>query len=321
MPWHIGIDEAGYGPNLGPLVMTSVACHLEDGLDGSNLWDRLKSAVRRPHEPEDDRLLIEDSKLVYTPKDGLAALETGVLGTVLFPEKPRRFCLADCLCRVAPTSPAELADEPWFVGRTALPLVVKRRSLQRVAQLFGETCSVTRVRWGLVRSVIICTGRFNRLLKQWNNKAAILGQALAELLTANLSLNGDSEPAIFCIDKHGGRNNYAAMLQDAVPDGFVMAGEESAECSSYRIVGLPRDVHITIRPRADTSHFCVALASMVSKYLREALMHEFNGFWQQHVEGLKPTAGYPKDSRRFYKAIRPAIKRLGLAEQAIWRRR
>ena len=24
MPWHIGIDEAGYGPNMGPLLQTAV---------------------------------------------------------------------------------------------------------------------------------------------------------------------------------------------------------------------------------------------------------------------------------------------------------
>ena len=30
MPWVVGIDEAGYGPNLGPLVQAAVALHLPD---------------------------------------------------------------------------------------------------------------------------------------------------------------------------------------------------------------------------------------------------------------------------------------------------
>jgi hypothetical protein len=60
---------------------------------------------------------------------------------------------------------------------------------------------------------------------------------------------------------------------------------------------------------------------MASKYLRELLMLEFNRFWQEHVPGLKPTAGYPGDAARFLGAIRPAAERLGIAETALWRRK
>src|SRR5262249_13611948 len=123
------------------------------------------------------------------------------------------------------------------------------------------------------------------------------------------------------VDKHGGRNTYAAMLQDALPDGLVVAREEGMARSVYGVLGLPRDVRLTFQPRADGEHFCVALASMAGKYLREVLMHEFNQFWLEQVPGLKPTAGYPGDAGRFWEAIRPAAERLGLPEAAVWRRR
>src|SRR5437016_4219233 len=34
MPWLIGMDEAGYGPNLGPFVMSAVACKVPEGPAG-----------------------------------------------------------------------------------------------------------------------------------------------------------------------------------------------------------------------------------------------------------------------------------------------
>ena len=60
---------------------------------------------------------------------------------------------------------------------------------------------------------------------------------------------------------------------------------------------------------------------MLSKYLRELLMLEFNRFWQARVPGLKATAGYPGDAERFYAAIRPAVRDLGLDDNALWRRK
>ena len=43
----------------------------------------------------------------------------------------------------------------------------------------------------------------------------------------------------------------------------------------------------------------VALASMLSKYLRELHMLVFNRYWNSYEEKLKPTAGYVLDARRF----------------------
>src|SRR5579871_3816554 len=77
MAWLIGIDEAGYGPNLGPFVMTSVACQVPDELVGANLWQVLRSAVRKQGEADDGRLVIDDSKAVYSTARGMLGLERG----------------------------------------------------------------------------------------------------------------------------------------------------------------------------------------------------------------------------------------------------
>ena len=62
-----------------------------------------------------------------------------------------------------------------------------------------------------------------------------------------------------------------------------------------------------------------ALASMAAKYLRELSMHAFNAFWCGHVADLKPTAGYPVDARRFKAAISNTQRKLGIADEVLWR--
>ena len=90
---------------------------------------------------------------------------------------------------------------------------------------------------------------------------------------------------------------------------------------SHEVQGLGRTVHITFCVEADGGEMTVALASMVSKYLREALMSEWNAYWQKEVPDIKPTAGYPGDARRFYDEILPALRRMDLKEDQVWRKR
>ncbi|HKB01346.1 MAG TPA: hypothetical protein VKD90_03960, partial [Gemmataceae bacterium] len=81
MPWRVGLDEAGYGPNLGPLVLSSTACHVPDGAPRC-LWKLLAAAVRKADHEADGRLLIDDSKKVNEGPTGLAKLEAGVLAVL-----------------------------------------------------------------------------------------------------------------------------------------------------------------------------------------------------------------------------------------------
>src|SRR5262249_46622254 len=107
----------------------------------------------------------------------------------------------------------------------------------------------------------------------------------------------------------------------ALPDGVVLATEEGMARSAYDVRGLGRDVRLTFQPRAEAEHFCVALASMASKYVRELCMAEFNRFWLERGPCRRPTAGYPGDGAGLWEAVRPEVGKLGLAEAQVWRRK
>lgn len=317
MPWIIGIDEAGYGPNLGPLVMTSAACRVPAERVGCNLWELLANTVRRPEEPADERIVVGDSKLVYTSARGLGDLETSVLAVFL--SRFLRARLEQLLECISPNHLPDVRSEPWYTGETRLPAQADLRGCRDLSFQFESVSRRHGICWGPVWSVVVCPSRFNECLSRWGSKGAVLSESLALLLRANVE--GTDEPLHVVIDKHGGRNTYAALLQHALPEGIVVAREEGNARSVYDVLGLPTELRITIQPRADGEHFCVALASMVSKYVRELLMGEFNAFWLRHLPELRPTAGYPGDAARFFKAIKPVMANLGLAESVLWRER
>jgi len=315
MPWVVGIDEAGYGPNLGPLVQAAVALRLPDGDPAG--WETLRPVVRRCGEKADGRLLIDDSKQVYT-RHGLAALERGVQAALLLMEST----VGDLLRRSAlPGVHEELTGEAWYDPAEPAPVAADPGTVFADFDAFAKR-SEAGAGFGAPAASVVPAPRFNRVCDENGSKAVVLSHGLAELIPAALGgMRRDGEPVVIQCDKHGGRNYYAAMLQEAFPDGWIVPERESADESRYRVELLDRPVTITFRPRAEADSVAVALASMLCKYLREVCMRQFNRFWAVHVPGIRPTAGYPGDAKRFFEEIRPAMAKLGLTDDQVWRKR
>ena len=160
-------------------------------------------------------------------------------------------------------------------------------------------------------------GRLSRRVQRGRGRYGIKGEALSRWtlgLVARLIAPLGDEPISVVCDKHGGRNHYLPLLVDFFPEPFIEANGEGRQRSVYRFGPPKRRVEICFQAKGE-SHLPTALASMASKYLRELAMRAFNAFWCARVPGLRPTAGYPQDARRFRDEIAAVQRELGIEDR------
>ena len=311
----IGTDEAGYGPNLGPLVISATAWHVPDELGDTDLFDVLGSAISR--ESSEGRIAIADSKMLYKPGQGLAALERGVLASLAASGHvaQRWRDLWPALC---PTVDSLLDDVPWYAEYDEpLPVDEDPQQIHALANCLKTALNEAGVSLQCVRAAAVFPSRFNRLLDCHTSKGAALSDETLGLVQDVLDCCPASQVWIRC-DKHGGRNRYGPLLQSRFPDHLVEIRREGRGESIY--CWGPKSRRIEIRFVAKCEFYLpTALASMVAKYLRELAMRAFNAFWHDRVTDLRPTAGYPVDAKRFKQEIRQMQTDLGIADRILWR--
>ena len=384
----VGTDEAGYGPNLGPLVVGASCWQIEtdaafgDGFlafgdppapDGAkpDKKKKKKSAPTGPtlfdldtdrDAPEATRRLIErlnaglapiadrkgifplvDSKKLYGASKSLAALERSFLlaAALIDANALTGASFRSVLQRVA-REPKDGPAPPWEDGfDAALPLDPKTGAASGLLETLPQIrarLDAEKIALADISARRVQPGEFNALVDRLGLKSDLIANVTlsAAVETVARTSGAEKEPVyVVLCDKLGGRDRYAPILAERFPGAELRVLKESREASVYRLVaetGRDRtDASVAFRaPVKLEFHFTAkgesnaptALASICAKYFRELSMKAFNDYWRAAVgPGLAPTAGYPVDALRFRADVDAARVKLGVSEDAFWRKK
>lgn len=326
MAFLAGVDEAGYGPFVGPLAIGYSLFRAP--ASEQDFWPILAPAAVRKAERRagsgaraDRRLWLDDSKIVHQGPHGRARLERSVAA---FRElaAPDRADLESWISEAPAGDPRLLRASPWHtdlpgrlcpaadLGRARLDAAALRRALDAAGCAlagFGARAAPAN--------------EWNRALgAHRNNKGEAHFALTMEVVRHLLAITGTA-PLRIELDRHGGRMRYAAPLQSFLAADAVETHGENEAGSAYTLRFGARAVQLRFSEGADGRHAPVALASLAAKQTRERLMDLHNGWFGARLPGLAPTKGYALDGRRWLREVEPRLAELELAADCVRRDR
>ncbi len=311
----VGIDEAGYGPLLGPLTVGAVWIEVKGDYEPRRIWDALGVTSG-----------IADSKKVLGHRNMAAGEETilALLSTLKIEALTRRDLFDQLL--LAPPNIESDAQAPWscglsdaFARRACRPddtdiprwgaMPDEDRVLELRSRLRAADC-----RLGGASVISLCPGRFNDALERGANKASINWSLFSQQLQHIRSWLG-TEGFAAC-GKLGGRHRYGGLLMDL---GLSVPLEEGRARSAYDVDGFGR---VEFLRSAEDAHPPVAMASMLAKLVREHVLDQWHQMFRVEVGDLTTCSGYHDPvTRRYVERTVEARRRLGIPDRCFLRNR
>ena len=281
--FRMGVDENGLGPRLGPMLVTAVMARVTEA--GTSVVERQpRGGLAKRLGDSKAMVSYGDVSLAEAWARALAdrgATRPGFAHRTV-DDLVHAIALDDRV-KLRSRCPENVAAQCWntdgekFVAADELVGTIGK-DLDKLA-----TKGVTIV---AVRSKIVCARWLNEGLDAGKSRFTMDLHAMEELIVSLRAMAGEEVSAI--CGKVGGFGKYSGAFG---PLGGQMHSilEESRPKSVYRFPGLG---DIAFVQDADATDLLVSLASMVGKWMREALMDRVVRHYQGMLAGLAGASGY-----------------------------
>ncbi|MCK4752902.1 MAG: hypothetical protein KAS75_05600 [Planctomycetes bacterium] len=301
----VGIDEAGFGPILGPLVVSSSTFSLPDNLIKADLWRVLTKSVGKRRRHLAGRLLVADSKKSYSRSAGIKHLERTVISCLkCLGSEPST--LPELLGLLCPDCIGRLENYPWYKDIGGYNISADGADVAIASSVFGDELKSKGIELVDMRSYCLDVGYYNKMVESVRNKSSVLFTTTSALIKRAFDKFSGEEIQVM-VDRQGGRVHYRTVLQRMFPNMELEILKETTHNSSYQLQADGKRMRLHFVVGADERFFPVSLASMVSKYLRELLVGNINRYFASFHAQLKPTAGYWKDGLRFIEDLKKHV--------------
>ncbi len=263
-----GIDEAGYGPLLGPLVVGASAFEIAESSgstpvsadqsteDLPNLWKLLRKHISKTKSPKGKKIHVNDSKLVYSTANGLKELERAILTLSTTCHGPTD-SLDELLAIIEQHATPDLSTYPWYLPPTSepLPLESDAMSIKLFANALQQEMSRAGARCVHLAARVVTERPFNALCSRTNK-----GNALFSIASIHLDhlvrTFGHQNLTIFC-DRQGGREHYGPLLRTLFDDWTHSIDSEIPSRAAYSMTrNNPHRQNPLLRKSRSPMHAC-----------------------------------------------------------------
>lgn len=263
---HIGLDENGYGPVMGPLVVTGVIATMDLDKD----W------------PGD----IYDSKLLFTHQNTHKELEKIALSILNISKGKFSHSTSGIFENFQQDFKCPKDISICFENLPEIPLWTTKKDIENFTKFLSAFCEKKQLKILSINSVILCVHKFNSFCRQ-NMKKDFINYLLFEKII--LQALSKSDNLFVKAGKIGGRKDYKKFLEKTFHNWQINNIMEKPEISGYLLIRNNKKIALNFVRDIESRSFLGVLAGIYGKYIRELFMHSINSFLgtKRYISGYR----------------------------------